>query len=715
MNEIKTNLAKEVLISQKIPSTQIDKIVETSIKVFSKIPNIYNEIESNVGLIVGKVQSGKTSVMISTTALAFENGHSLVVALLSDTELLLEQNFERMAKTFSDHSKIKVYQVSKNGDFSGATLDELKYMHKNGFKILVCGLKNKTRLTEIANSFSGSGYENDKVLIFDDEGDDISQNTSNNKEKFAVNSSGDYYEKEFSATNKAIKDLKSKFKSFGYISVTATPQSNVMLQRFQHLSPTYVVTTEPGQGYCGLSYFHDEFRNKLIKIIDDNIDLLNEVYGIPESLKNAIAFFVAGCIYRAKNNNGHDFRHSMMIHASRRIKDHKKLFIKIESYTNQIKEGIIHKHSIATKFFNVVQNEYGFISNSNEKINFEDMAEVFDSLKVTFLNGLSAIKNISKIQSIMPYHIFIGGDLLDRGVTISGLAVSYITRESNVAQMDTLLQRARWFGYKADYIETCRVYMTETLDKQFREMVSADESMWDLLVECSETNTSPMDMSFEFYIDTDILIPTSKRKTLFDVAITGLKTSQKYVMMNEEFNEENKSLVNGFRTMFKNEITPVTFGAITHDRLITKAKYVLNFLKEFHFSEEERVCNYNVFKSVFERLQFTENSDIEVLFMKRPDGVEERSTVKPETNEIIGLLQGHSANRDSEDPLYYKGDRYLVDQLPMIQIHMVTLKNDVKLDMSQVMLKKGSLVPMIAWMFPESSYERIVVKKIDLE
>lgn len=41
------------------------------------------------------------------------------------------------------------------------------------------------------------------------------------------------------------------------MSVTATPESIIMLQGIQHLSPDFVLTTPPGKGYCGLQYYSD--------------------------------------------------------------------------------------------------------------------------------------------------------------------------------------------------------------------------------------------------------------------------------------------------------------------------------------------------------------------------------------------------------------------------------------------------------------------------
>ena len=72
-NKIKTNIAYKVLEKQGIFKPHSDIIVDNAVKLFEHVPNPLNTKPSNVGLLVGKVQSGKTSVMIASSAVAFEN------------------------------------------------------------------------------------------------------------------------------------------------------------------------------------------------------------------------------------------------------------------------------------------------------------------------------------------------------------------------------------------------------------------------------------------------------------------------------------------------------------------------------------------------------------------------------------------------------------------------------------------------------------------
>jgi hypothetical protein len=68
----------------------------------------------------------------------------------------------------------------------------------------------------------------------------------------------------------------------------------------------------------------------------------------------------------------------------------------------------------------------------------------------------------------------IGGNTLSRGLTLEGLVVSYFLRTSTA--YDTLLQMARWFGYRRGLADLPRIWMTAELREyfQFLAMVEAE-------------------------------------------------------------------------------------------------------------------------------------------------------------------------------------------------------------------------------------------------
>ena len=73
--------------------------------------------------------------------------------------------------------------------------------------------------------------------------------------------------------------------------------------------------------------------------------------------------------------------------------------------------------------------------------------------------------------------ILIGGRALDRGVTLEGLTVSYISRDTYNSNADTVQQMGRFFGYKKNYLDYCRIFLSDNLCAQFVDYVDHEESL----------------------------------------------------------------------------------------------------------------------------------------------------------------------------------------------------------------------------------------------
>lgn len=71
-----------------------------------------------------------------------------------------------------------------------------------------------------------------------------------------------------------------------------------------------------------------------------------------------------------------------------------------------------------------------------------------------------------------PVFIVIGGNTLSRGLTIEGLVCTYFARTSNLA--DTLMQMARWFGYRKGYELLQRIWMNESAVERFEALTKID-------------------------------------------------------------------------------------------------------------------------------------------------------------------------------------------------------------------------------------------------
>ncbi len=255
---------------------------------------------SRTGIVIGKVQSGKTSNFISVLALAFDNKYDVAVVLGGNTLELLKQNATRIQSAFNVGPE-KLTVLKTNDNKSLINPDRIREFVENGRKVIIVGLKHHKHIGQIAEIFDNSFLAELPILVVDDEGDQATLNTK-------------AYMDSMSSTYESILNFRSKLRRHCFLSVTATPQANILIQAFDRLSPDFGELVYPGEGYCGLQTFHGESSDKYIKEIPDDEGNLLDVTGVPQTVYKAMAmFFVGNAIRRSRGDSG---THAMLIHPS---------------------------------------------------------------------------------------------------------------------------------------------------------------------------------------------------------------------------------------------------------------------------------------------------------------------------------------------------------------------------------------------------------------
>jgi hypothetical protein len=81
----------------------------------------------NPGMLLGRVQSGKTRTFISIIALAFDNSFDVAIVLTKNSKALIEQTAKRLNtefKMFIDDGELDIYDIMHAPDsFGGFELD----------------------------------------------------------------------------------------------------------------------------------------------------------------------------------------------------------------------------------------------------------------------------------------------------------------------------------------------------------------------------------------------------------------------------------------------------------------------------------------------------------------------------------------------------------------------------------------------------------------
>lgn len=198
------------MLADDMTEEAIDSIFNNAVRILGRCPNPnIQEQVAETGIVIGKVQSGKTSNFISVLALAFDNGYDIAIVLGGNTLNLLKQNASRISSAFSvDTEKLTVLKTNDNKTLINPA--RIKDFIENGRKVIIVGLKHNKHIDQIAEIFDNEFLADKSVLIVDDEGDQATLNTR-------------AYQQSISTTYASVLNLKSKLKSHCFLSVTATP------------------------------------------------------------------------------------------------------------------------------------------------------------------------------------------------------------------------------------------------------------------------------------------------------------------------------------------------------------------------------------------------------------------------------------------------------------------------------------------------------------
>lgn len=105
----------------------------------------------NPGMLLGKVQSGKTRTFISILALAFDNGFDIAIVLSKNSKALIEQTAKRLNtefKAFTDEGELEIYDIMHAPSSFGA-------FELDG-KLIFVAKKQSDNLRRLIDLFSNS-------------------------------------------------------------------------------------------------------------------------------------------------------------------------------------------------------------------------------------------------------------------------------------------------------------------------------------------------------------------------------------------------------------------------------------------------------------------------------------------------------------------------------------------------------------------------------
>ncbi len=445
--------------------------------------------------------------------------------------------------------------------------------------ILITVLKHYKHIGELTKIFKKAEVRealgNNGVLIIDDEADQASLNTYARKNS----KSEDWEDDEFSSTYSSILDLRASLSNYSYIQYTATPQAPLLINIMDLLSPKFHVVLTPGKAYTGGKTFFEENTDLIITIPDKEVyhHKHNQLTECPQSLIDALQLFLMGVAITVNIQQKEIFL-SMMIHADREQDASKKFYdwvknlIGIWSEIMKLNSKDPSKIELDKEFYRNYDEAIRRIENppSFEEVMQEVLEVLFDTNMELVIQGSREIdwNNASA-------HILVGADMLNRGYTVEGLTVTYMPRYSiGKSNADTIQQRCRFFGYKRNYLDSCRVFIPLDSTIEYREYVKHEEIMRNML----KANT--LERAEQLLILDSSMNPT--RNNILSADVVSHKLSGWRQMNALQHIEENILFISNFLSSltfkdFNNFGTPDR----NHRYVKLEIEKVIEFLKDF--------------------------------------------------------------------------------------------------------------------------------------
>jgi hypothetical protein len=463
----------------------IDDLDKSSTRVVSLLNHPKEKTFSTRGLVVGYVQSGKTTNFTSVMAKAADRGYKLFIVLAGIHNGLRRQTQARLVQQLVEPNPAMWSQLTGlDKDFTPTENPASFFGKSNKTHVLCVVKKNATVLRKLSKWLEkASDYLGDcPALIIDDEADQATVATK--------------------SINPLILRIMGALPRSAYVGYTASPFANLLIDpSAEDLYPKdFVVNLPKPAGHFGTEVLFgreplegedpeqvDDGHDMIRSIPDDDVSCVRpmskaDVEGfepfITDTLRRAVEYF--WLVTAARRVRGTGNPHStMLIHTSVNTSVH-----------NSFKRPLQHlRDQAATSLDDPVLIDR--LRKLWEEETARVPAEEFGEKKVDFdavLQELPGVLGVCRIimdnsssEDRLDYEngpvvaIAVGGNTLSRGLTLEGLSVSYFVRA--VSAYDTLLQMGRWFGFRKGYADLPRIWMTDELANWFRHIATVEAEM----------------------------------------------------------------------------------------------------------------------------------------------------------------------------------------------------------------------------------------------
>lgn len=414
---------------------QIDKLTDRT------LDGLFNPTEKIIvgkrGLVVGQVQSGKTSNYTGLICKAADAGYKLIIVLAgihnnlrSQTQLRLDEGFlgfdTQHQRAYNENGVVigvgKINQIGvahsltsslDNGDFATKAADSMGGFSFNTAEPIIAVVKKNSKVLERLHTWLTAKAEtlpdgtkkirSKSLLLIDDEADNASINTNKDEDTAT-------------RINQHIKNILNLCERSGYVGYTATPFANIFIPiKEDDLFPRdFIINIPAPSNYIGpekvfgIEVLEDDDENDsvlpIVNRVDDYRDLIPNGHKkddqfpteLPASLKTAIKCFILTCAIRKLR--GQDKVHnSMLVHVSRYTRWQKQIKELVENTFNSYRLGIeFNSSSVLNELKKTFEEDHEYnISHAGETI-----TERYKSYKTVSQIILDTMPNVDSQVSV---------------------------------------------------------------------------------------------------------------------------------------------------------------------------------------------------------------------------------------------------------------------------------------------------------------------------
>ena len=490
---------------------EVDELDQLSSTVLASCRSPWDAESSGRGLVVGYVQSGKTTNFTAVIAKAADAGFRLFIVLSGTTKSLRRQTQKRLEEQLAELNPHAWYFHTELDADIGSNTNWVPFLRQAPIRTCIVVKKNKKRLKNLIKCLDRAqslGILDDcPIMVIDDEGDQASLSPQCDNDKAT-------------AINKLIVEVLTRPR-ISYVAYTATPFANFFVNAYypENLYPRdFILSLAESDSYFGSRKLFGASGDPEISSVIDISEVEANGYLPPppvdsKSLTDAIKWFLMSATVRRLRNNGVQPHTSMLVNVSEKILVHTEYWKIVRNMVVELSLAIRNNDSVVRSLMTelwrietsrVQPSDFGYEPTSFDLV-WHEITKTIDLLGP--LNGVdhnshadcAIVVDNSESAFRLAYDddeprpvIVIGGNTLSRGLTLEGLVSTFFLRSTRL--YDTLLQMGRWFGFRPGYEDLFRIWMPIETREKFEFLARVELELRDWIELFARTGKTPLEL-----------------------------------------------------------------------------------------------------------------------------------------------------------------------------------------------------------------------------